>query len=90
MDRATFEAQVQQDGFAIQDGRMAAGTVNPDHTHPFDARLLVLSGQITITRDGKPETFGPGDTCGVDANTVHAEEVGAEDVVYLSGRRTAA
>lgn len=88
MDRTTFEAQVTRDGFALQDGTMAAGTVNPDHTHPFDARVFVLSGAITITSDGQSHTYGPGDSCSMDANTVHAEEVGAEDVVYLSGRRT--
>lgn len=87
MDRATFEAGLKNDGFELSDGRMKAGTNNPDHTHPFDARLFVLSGEITIGRDGKSETFGPGDTCSVDANTVHSETVGEEDVVYLTGRR---
>ena len=40
---------------------MAAGTVNQDHTHPFDARLFVVAGHITIGQDGKETTFGPGD-----------------------------
>jgi quercetin dioxygenase-like cupin family protein len=87
MDRAAFEAGLKRDGFTPAERSMKAGTVNPDHTHPFDARLLILSGQITITRNGTPETFAAGDSCSVDANTVHAEEVGAEDVVYIAGRR---
>jgi quercetin dioxygenase-like cupin family protein len=87
MDRAAFEAGLKQDGFELSEGRMEAGCNNPDHTHPFDARLFVLSGEITIGRDGKSETFGAGDTCSVDANTMHSEKVGGEDVIYLTGRR---
>lgn len=87
MDRETFEANAKRDGFKVQDGRMAAGTVNPDHTHPFNARVFVLSGEITITQNGTPQTYRSGDSCSVSADEVHAEEVGAEDVVYISGRR---
>ena len=89
MDRATWEAELKRDGYELRESSMAAGTVNPDHTHPFDARLFVLSGEITITQNGKPRTHGAGDTCAVAANESHAEEVGAVDVVYLAGRRSA-
>ena len=27
------------------------------HAHDFDVRIMVLGGEITVTRDGKPETF---------------------------------
>ena len=87
MDRATFEDGLKQDGFELSKGHMEADCSNPDHTHPFDARLFILSGNITIGRNGKSETFGAGDTCSVDANTMHSENVGGEDVVYLTGRR---
>ena len=43
MERAAFEASLREDGFAGPlDRRMEAGQVVPEHTHPFDARLLVL------------------------------------------------
>lgn len=87
MDRAAFEAGLKQDGFELSEARMKAGCNNPDHTHPFDARLFVLSGELTIGRDGKLETFGPGDTCNMGANIMHTEEVGDEDAVFLVGRR---
>jgi quercetin dioxygenase-like cupin family protein len=89
MDRATWEAELQRDGYELKESGMAAGTVLSDHTHPFDARLFVLSGEITITQNGGPRTYGAGDTCAVAANESHAEEVGAEDVTYLVGRRSA-
>ncbi len=87
MDRAAFEAGLEQDGFELSESRMEAGCNNPEHTHPFDARLFVLSGKITIGRNGKLETFGPGDTCNMDANTMHTEDVGNEDVSFIVGRR---
>jgi quercetin dioxygenase-like cupin family protein len=86
MDRATFEANAKRDGFDVQERSMAAGTSNPDHTHPFSARLFVLSGEITMTQNGVPTTFGPGGTCAVSANERHAELVGAVDVHYVAGR----
>jgi quercetin dioxygenase-like cupin family protein len=89
MDRANWEAELQRDGFELKESSMAAGTVNPDHTHPFDARLFVLSGEIIITQNGQPHTYGPGDNCAVAANESHAEEVGAVDVTYLAGLRQA-
>ncbi len=87
MDRATWESELKRDGFQLQERSMAAGTVNPDHSHPFDARLYVLSGAITITQDGKPHTYTSGGTCEVPANKTHAEEVGDVEVTYLAGRR---
>jgi quercetin dioxygenase-like cupin family protein len=41
--------------------------------HDFDARIMVLSGEITLTRDGKPETFRAGDHCEVPAGCMHTE-----------------
>jgi len=87
MDRATWEAELQRDGFELSQSAMAAGKHLPDHAHPFDARLYVLSGEITITRNGEPHTYGPGDNCEVPAGENHAETVGASEVTYLVGRR---
>src|SRR6516164_4684887 len=58
-----------------------------NHCHDFDARLLVLGGEITITRDNNPETFRAGQCCEVLAGCMHAEHVGPEGVAYVSGRR---
>ena len=54
MDRATFEAELRQQGYAeTVDRRMEANAVNPEHAHEFDARLLVLEGAMTITAEGQ-------------------------------------
>ena len=79
MYRIEFKEKMERDGFTVSEKSMAAGTLNQDHTHPFDARLLVLAGYITI---------GPGDICSVDANIEHSEKVGSlMDVTYLAALR---
>jgi quercetin dioxygenase-like cupin family protein len=88
MDQASFESRLREQGYEnIGQREMAANTVNEDHAHDFDAQVLVLGGQITITRGGKAQTFRAGDSCEVPAGTVHAEQVGPEGVRYIAGRR---
>ena len=67
---------------------MAAGTVNQDHAHPFDAKLFVLAGHVTIGQDREEKVFAPGDICSVDADVEHSEKVGSlMDVTYLAALR---
>ena len=88
MDKTSFESRLREQGYEnIGPREMAANTVNADHTHDFDAQVLVLDGEITITRDGKAWTFRAGDSCEVPAGTVHAEQIGPQGVRYLAGRR---
>ena len=88
MDRIEFKEKMERDGFTVNEKSMAAGTVNRDHTHPFDARLFVLDGHITVGRGGEEKIFGPGDICSVDADVEHSEKVGSlMDVTYLAALR---
>jgi quercetin dioxygenase-like cupin family protein len=48
---------------------------------------MVIGGAITVTRAGKAQTFGAGDSCAVAAGEVHAETVGPQGVAYIAGRR---
>ena len=58
MDRIEFKEKMERDGFTVNEKSMAAGTVNRDHTHPFDARLFVLDGHITIGQGGEEKILG--------------------------------
>ena len=87
MDRLAFEADLRREGYRVVNGSLRPNLIDPDHIHDFDARIMVLGGQITITREGKPETFRAGDSCVVPAGCTHAEQVGPEGVAYVSGRR---
>ncbi len=86
MDRAQFEAELTRDGFEIVSREMAPRQVNPEHAHEFDARILVVAGEMTITRDGTAVTYRAGDSCAVPHGCRHAEEAGPAGVSYIAGR----
>lgn len=90
MNQGDFEADLRRQGYEVCYGGMKAGEVNPDHAHDWDARVMVIGGEITLTRAGKAETFRAGDSCAVRAGEVHAEQVGPHGVAYIAGRRAAA
>jgi hypothetical protein len=91
LDRATWEAALAADGYAgPMDRRMEPGQAAPEHTHPFDARLLILEGAFLLTQAGTTRCFGPGEACEVLAGVPHAEAAGAAGAAYLVGRRSAA
>jgi quercetin dioxygenase-like cupin family protein len=88
MIRAEFEAELKAQGYAeVLDRHMPANAVNPEHAHEFDARLLVLDGEMTIECDGQSHTYRAGDAFAMAAGRRHAERCGAEGVRYLAGRR---
>jgi quercetin dioxygenase-like cupin family protein len=89
-DRTTWEAALAADGFAGPlDRRMEAGAVVPEHTHPFDARLLILEGEFILTCRGETRRYGAGESFELAANIPHAEAFGPQGAVYLVGRKQA-
>ncbi len=90
MDRASFESGLRRDGFECRAGSIPPNEIRPAHAHDWDARLLILEGEITLVIDGKRHAYRPGDSCDVPAGTQHEEHIGAAGVRYLAGRRPAA
>jgi quercetin dioxygenase-like cupin family protein len=87
MDRQEFEAELRREGYRVVNSSQVPNKVVDNHCHDFDAKALVLGGEITITRDNKAETFRAGQCFMVPAGCMHAEHVGPEGVAYVSGRR---
>lgn len=87
MQRQEFETAARADGFSIVHSSQKPLTSAPNHCHDFDARLYILAGEITITRDNSPTTFRAGDCCEVPCGAMHAEQVGPEGVAYVAARR---
>ena len=88
MNRADFESKLKAEGYDdMVDRTMEAGHFNAEHEHEFDACVFVVDGEITIARNGKPDTFRAGDVCSMAAGTPHTEQCGAAGVHYLAGRR---
>jgi quercetin dioxygenase-like cupin family protein len=91
MDRASFEASLTRDGFEIVSVTMKPGAVNPRHVHPFDARLLVVAGAMTIDREDAPlHTYQTGETFEMPSGTHHSETAGETGATYVAGRRVPA
>ena len=54
MDRTEFESELSADGYReVVDRHMQANSVNPGHAHDFDARLLIIEGEMTVASGGE-------------------------------------
>ena len=88
MDRQTFEAGLKRDGYEILTNTTPGAKMNPEHSHPFDVRAMVLKGAITITSASEAKTYKPGDTWDLARGCLHSESYGPEGAVVLFGRKT--
>ena len=90
MTETIFRDQLARDGFTevlVRD--WAAGQQLAEHSHPFDARLLVLTGDMLLTRAGSAQRFSVGEQCEVLRGQPHAEHYGPQGAQLLVGRRYA-
>lgn len=88
MDVDAFKKQLEKDGYTeIQTKTMESGSFVDEHTHPFDVRAMVLSGEATIECHGEKKVLRAGDTLEMAANTVHTERYGDAPYEFLVGRR---
>lgn len=88
MTRDDFEAEQRAAGFST----FAEVTREPNghldtHTHPFEARALILAGEIRIETKGETRGYGPGDIFHLAAEAPHSEDYGPAGVHYLAARR---
>ena len=58
------------------------------HSHPFEAKALVVAGEITIRIGNDERLYAAGDVFHVPANVEHAERYGQDGVQYLAGRKS--
>ncbi|CAJ0771294.1 cupin domain-containing protein [Ralstonia chuxiongensis] len=87
MDRDAFVSALRAEGFTeFVLVTREAGELDT-HTHPFEAKALILEGEIHIRTDGAERVYRPGDTFHLAANAPHTERYGAQGVQYLVARR---
>ena len=86
LTREAFESDLRREGFEVVHGGQPGGFAEDLHAHDFDLRIMVLSGEITLTRENKAETFGAGDHCELPAGCQHTARVGPEGVAYILGK----
>ena len=87
MDRQTFEAELKRDGYDIQTNTTTGAKVNPEHSHPFDVRAMVVQGALTLTTGDATRTYRSGETFTMPKGCLHSESYGPEGAVTLFGRK---
>ncbi|MEI7874359.1 MAG: hypothetical protein WCK95_19675 [Alphaproteobacteria bacterium] len=87
MDQAAFESELKRDGYEMQVNTTAGAKINPQHSHPFDVRAMVMQGAITLSRDGAARTYQAGETFSMPRGCLHFESYGPEGAVILLGRK---
>jgi len=83
---AAFESDLRREGFDVVNGGQQPGFTEDPHAHDFDARIMVLAGEITVCRDGRQDVFHAGDHCEIPAGCEHSTNVGPEGVAYIVGK----
>ena len=89
MNAQEFEQQMAEDGFSKPiPGQYEANRFNDAHTHPFEVRGLILSGEMTITPvGGTGKRYRTGEIFVMPLSARHQEQVGPEGCAYIWGKR---
>lgn len=88
MKRQEFVELLAEEGFGeiVTVEREANGSLDV-HTHPFEAKALILEGDICIRSEGSEHRFLAGEIFHLAPNTPHSETYGPQGVIYLVGRK---
>ncbi|TFV95468.1 cupin domain-containing protein [Oxalobacteraceae bacterium OM1] len=88
MEREQFVSMLQAEGFSnmVNVTREPNGAME-SHTHPFEAKALILDGEIRIRTGGIERIYCAGDVFHLRAEEPHFESYGPQGVRYLVGRK---
>ncbi len=88
MDRETFTENLTKEGFAETVVVTREANTSMDvHEHPFEAKALILDGELHIRVGDTEQAYKAGDIFHLPANKPHAERYGPNGVTYLVGRK---
>ena len=87
MDQHAFETKLKKEGYEVMTNTTPGAKVNPEHSHPFDVKAMVLKGALTLHRDGGARTYRAGETFAMPRGCLHSESYDAEGAVVLFGRK---
>ncbi|WP_233837415.1 cupin domain-containing protein [Paraburkholderia sp. ZP32-5] len=89
MDRAAFTEMLLKEGFPDAVLVTREPNIAMDvHTHPFEAKALIVDGELHIRVGEEERLYRVGDVFHLPANKAHAERYGPNGVSYLVGRKT--
>lgn len=88
MNQSEFERKLREQGYS--DPRTIEYQPNSTsdmHAHDFSCLVLVVSGEFTLAKENGSEKYSPGDTCFLEAGTLHAEQAGASGARIVLGTK---
>ena len=88
MEREVFMKILAAEGFeeAVTVAREPGGFLDL-HAHPFEAKALILKGELRLKVDGVEQSYQTGQVFHLPADQPHFEQYGPQGVEYLVGRR---
>ncbi|GIZ50091.1 cupin domain-containing protein [Noviherbaspirillum aridicola] len=88
MEQEQFVDMLKAEGYAgpVSVTREPGGMLD-SHVHPFEAKALILDGEIRIGTGNGARTYRRGEIFHLQANEAHTESYGPQGVRYLVGRR---
>jgi mannose-6-phosphate isomerase-like protein (cupin superfamily) len=87
-DFDAFERGARADGFdEVLVREWAPGQVVGIHTHPFEARALVVAGEMWLTCGTQTQHLCAGDTFALAHGVPHDERYGPQGATYWVARR---
>lgn len=91
MNKDAFIAALAREGFSeLVTVERAPNDGMEMHTHPFEAKALILDGEISIVAGGTESVYRTGSIFHLQAGEPHTERYGPNGVRYLVGRRQGA
>ena len=88
MLREEFIASLAKDGFLeVLTLSRAANQFLEAHAHPFEAKALVIEGQLRLRVNDAEQLYQAGQVFHLPANQSHSEYYGPQGVTYLVGRK---
>jgi quercetin dioxygenase-like cupin family protein len=84
-----FLAGLKADGYdEVEHKSVPAATRHGEHRHPWDARLLVVDGELTLGIAGASRTYRPGESFEVAREVPHTERYADDrETQLIVGRR---
>ena len=89
MEKQTFIEALTAEGFqSIAEVARKADEFVDVHAHPFEAKALILDGEISLRLGEAERRYGIGQIFHLHPQQAHSERCGPAGVTYLVGRKT--
>ena len=83
-----FTTQAMDDGFdEIIQKDWEPNLSIPNHTHPYDVRVQIAAGQVTLTLGESAQTYESGQGFYLARNVEHAEQYGPQGASFWVARK---